>query len=162
MKKHDEATGRMWIDGEYVRNRSRQFGDWDLRIADLRLVGESTTDQGPFVDDWMLILAVDGSNWYEASMYVPNVEEGVTAWEALGRAMGATLLPGLAGSADYASRILWPADMEGKPVFIYEDDPPVTWLDRMWRALGGGASSNTQTWTEEVSAFLRSPRGRAT
>jgi hypothetical protein len=152
----------MWIDGEYVRNRSGQFGDWDLRIADLRLVGEATTDQGPFVDDWMLVLAVDWKCWYEASMYVPNVADGVTAWEALGRAMGANLLPGLAGSADYASRVLWPESLEGRAVFTYEDDPARNWLDRAWRALGGGAGSNTQTWTDEMSAFLRSSGGRPT
>lgn len=147
-------TGRVWIEDGFIKNRSTLFGDWQIPIADVRLIGEATNEDGPFLDDWMLIFARDVGEWFEASAFAPGI---LDFREELGRTIGRELIPQLAASTTFDSRVLWPMELQGRPVFNYDDTSP--------KALGGqlgrkifGPTGKVQTFSDEVRQLLQSKR----
>lgn len=148
----DEArTGQVLLEDGLIKCRSTLFGDWELAVRDLRLVGEATNENGPFLDDWMLIFASGSPGWFEASFYATIHTD---FQERLGQVLGAPLQTALASSATFNSRILWPPRLEGKPVFQYVDAPPRNlWERAIWKLFG--PMRNTQSFTPEVEAYLR-------
>ena len=143
-------TGRVWIEGGIVKSRSTCFGHWALRVSDLRLVGESTNENGPFADDWTLVFATGADTWHEASF---DAFAGTDFLAQLEHAIGAALKPQLVACTTFDSRVLWPPELGGRPVFRYDPAPPRSVLDRLWFAVFG-PSGNIQTFTEEVRDYL--------
>jgi hypothetical protein len=88
---------------------------WSLQVEDLRLIGEHTTDHGPFVDDYFLMfVAGDPARVCTAPMYA-----GPSLFTELSAYMGADLVCGLAHRTDFASRVVWPVEMEGRPLLSH-------------------------------------------
>lgn len=86
---------------------------WRVSVSDLRVVGEFTNADGPFADDYFFVF-IARDQWFEASFYA----EGRDALLAgLGQGFGHKLQTDLSHSTDLASRILWPARLEGHPLF---------------------------------------------
>ena len=113
-----EASGKIRLDHEYIVYQLPD-GGWQLPVSEIKIVGEHTDDQGPMVDDYFLVFLTD-SNVYEAPFYA----EGVTAFlHELGNRLGAPLSCELGNSTNYRSRIMWPSEMEGLPVFDYFKSP---------------------------------------
>jgi hypothetical protein len=106
-------SGRIAIEHDSVSYTMPQQQGWRIAVSELRLVGEFTDDHGPVVDDYFFIfLTRDGC--FEASFYA----EGRDALLAeLGRRLQHELRTGLCHSTSLASRVLWPARLEGHPVF---------------------------------------------
>ena len=85
------------------------------------MIGEFTTDNGPLIDDWFLVFVPrTGREWFEVSMYAAGIQ---SFREQLSSALGLTIIGGLAASADFASRILWPSALADRPLFTFN---PVT------------------------------------
>ncbi|MEO6993771.1 MAG: hypothetical protein ABI273_09095 [Lacunisphaera sp.] len=79
---------------------------WNLKIPDIRLVGEYTTANGPYIDDYFLVfLTAFEGGWHEASFYARGRDQVLPV---LGAALGAPIEPGLCRSTDYKTRIIWP------------------------------------------------------
>ena len=143
-------TGRLWLEDGVVHNRSTQFGDWDIALADVRMIGEATNEDGPFLDDWMLVFATGPDRWYEASFYATIHTD---FREKLGEVLHAPLAAALAGSASFDSRVLWPPHLVGRPVFVYEHGRAKTLFGRIASRVVGPLSC-TQRFTDEVVAHL--------
>ncbi len=92
------------------------IGSLTLPISDIVLVGEATTQDGPFADDWFLVLVHRDGRWIELSLY----DEAKSLHQQLSTALGCPLPLGLANSTDFASRIIWPLTLTDRPVFTYE------------------------------------------
>ncbi|HPF39597.1 MAG TPA: hypothetical protein P5081_16725 [Phycisphaerae bacterium] len=113
-------SGRLWLDGDVIRYET-PVGDWRIPLDAVRIIGELTSPHGPFADDYFFCFAEAAGGWYEASCYA----EGRDAFlHALGERLGARLEPGLSGSTDFASRILWPEPLAGRPMFDFTDEVP--------------------------------------
>lgn len=98
-------------------------------------------------DDWFIHLALQ-SEWYSFPFYAAGFQE---VWDRLCERFPGMEL-GLSGSASFASRVLWPAQLRGQPLFDYqpEADPP------LWRRLTGLGHIES-TLTPAVSNFLAGP-----
>lgn len=144
-------SGTISLVGDVIRYEHPS--GWELPLDRVRVIGEATTDQGPFVDDWFLCFAADASGWHEASAYAAECESFI---EALSTRLGAQLTCSLYASADYDSRVLWPASMAGQPMFTYTPNVPENPILR-WIAAVVGPSSNTQLFSETVDRYLRTP-----
>lgn len=85
---------------------------WILSVSDIRLIGEYTTANGPYIDDYFFVFltAIEGG-WHEASFYALG---GAEALHGLGEELGAILEPGLCNSAHYKTRIMWPSNWRGQ------------------------------------------------
>ena len=114
--RRDECTVRL-AKGEVQCEREGEVV-WTFRIADLRLVGEWTTDHGPWGEDYFYGFAAgQPATWYEVPL---GAATGLLA--ELERALDECLKPGLAGSTDFSSRVIWPKHLEGHALFEYSPE----------------------------------------
>ena len=92
------------------------FDSLALPVSEIALVGEFTTQSGPYTDDWFLVLVHRDGRWIELSMYGggEQVRQQLPSWWVC------PLQVGLANSADFASRIIWPPELAGRPLFTFE------------------------------------------
>jgi hypothetical protein len=139
-------SGQILLDGDVIRYRSAVYGNWDLSLADVRIIGESTNQSGPFADDYFFCFATGPEMWREASFYADGRDEFL---RALGARLGVPLDVGLCHSTDFASRVLWPPSLAGQPMFRYQDVSPKDFLGKLF-----GPTRNRQTYAERVAAVL--------
>jgi hypothetical protein len=140
-----QDSGQLRLDGDVIRYRSATFGDWDLALVDVRLIGEATNEDGPGVDDYWFCFATGLDRWREASFYSEDRAEFFTQLSAR---LNIPIELGLCSSATFRSRILWPPELLGKPMFVYTD-VPVPWY-RRWFTF----PRKRQTFSEEARRVL--------
>lgn len=120
---------------------------WELPVSAIRVVGETTNQNGPYVDDYFLCFASGADSWYEASFYAEGRDEFLNSLE---RFLRCELHLSLVGSTDFASNVLWPPHLAGKPMFTFTPVQPTTWIGRLI-----GPMRITHTFADEVLTELR-------
>ena len=68
---------------------------------------------------------------------------------ALGRRLGAPIKLLLTGSTDFDSRILWPPELVGRPMFEYQQAPAKTFVGRLL-----GSMQVNQVYADHVRSVL--------
>ena len=58
----------IWIQDKTILYAIRDSDAWELPIAELKVVGEYTTPNGPYIDDYFYVF-LSTNYWYEASFY---------------------------------------------------------------------------------------------
>jgi hypothetical protein len=115
LERYGAESGVLRCDGVEVSYVSGRYGEFSILVSELVAIGEYTTDHGPFLDDWFLVFVVRGNvGWVEASMYAAGSME---ARERLADVLGFLIASGLAAETNFASHILWPAELVGQPLF---------------------------------------------
>lgn len=142
----DIDSGTIHLDGDVIRYRSSTYGDWDLLVSDIRIVAEATNQNGPYTDDYFFCFATGPGMWLEASFYAAGRDKFIADLSAK---LSCRLELSLQFSTDFASKILWPPNLIGKPMFKFTDVPGKTWLKRLFRTW-----ENQQTYSDEVAEFL--------
>jgi hypothetical protein len=97
---------------EVFSNASRV---WIFQIANLILIGEYTTNEGPYRDDYFVefVTVEDGTAMFsKVSFYAEGIDEAITG---LGEKLGQSIHLELYASADWNSRIVWPSALSGRP-----------------------------------------------
>ena len=138
----EKRSGRIDLTGDRLAYTPPHGTGWSVELAEIRLIAEETIEA--MGDDWFIHLAT-GSEWYVFPFYAAGFQE---VWDRLCERFPGMEL-GLARSASFASRVLWPPQLHGQPLFDYrpEANPP------LWRRLtGSGRIDSTLTLT--VSNFL--------
>jgi hypothetical protein len=125
-----EDSGKLTFTDDIVSYESRSRCSWRLDAAAIRLVGEFTNQSGPYMDDYFFVFFKRGEEeWYEASFYCDGRDE---AWKALTARFSGLAQPGLFNSADSKSRVLWPAEHAGQPLFEFREMKRGSrWQDRL-------------------------------
>lgn len=126
-------------------------GAWELPVGQVRVIGEATTDIGVFGDDYWLYFATSQGLWDEASFYAAGRDEFL---KALSDQLGDKLELGLCASTNFASRVVWPPHLVGKPMFVYTPKWPTNRLARAAVKLLGGPFQNVQTISDDVKRYL--------
>src|SRR6266571_3252079 len=92
-------------------------GGWRLPVDRILAIGEATTPNGPWVDDYWLcfVTGYDGT-WHEASFYTAGRDEVLAC---LSQRLGIPLELRLCNSTAYRSRVMWPARLFDVPLFEY-------------------------------------------
>jgi hypothetical protein len=110
-------SGAICFDGSLITYSSQHYGSFSVHLSEVAIIGEFTTDNGPVIDDWfMVFVRRDGGEWFEASMYADGMR---SFQESLSTALGSSIICGLASSADFASRIIWPVMLADRPLFNF-------------------------------------------
>src|SRR5262249_37169935 len=131
---------------DFVRHLHDGSLTWELPLSSIRVIGEKTTPNGPFLDDYYFCFATSLDCWYEASFYC----EGRKAFlQSLAEFLGPLQLR-LVGSTDFDSNVLWPPELAGKPMFSFTPLPPTRWIARLI-----GAAKVTQSFAPQVLEALR-------
>ena len=101
------------------------YGSWQVPLSEIIAFGEYTTDNGPHLDDWFIVFVTKDYNWVEASNYCAGCEavRGKLAknWNV------ESLYGELAFSTDFNSRVIWPSEIAGKPLFNFVERPQSIW-----------------------------------
>ena len=139
-------SGHILLDSDVIRYRSIAYGNWDLPVADVRMIGESTNQSGPFADDYFLCIATGSGMWREASFYAEGRDEFLYR---LSERLGYPLAVGLCDSTDFASRVLWPPALAGQAMFRFDNVAPKGLIGKSF-----GPTRNRQTYAESVAAVL--------
>ena len=131
MKKENQSGEICLKDGVF----SYRIDDWEwaVRLTDVRLIGEYTTANGPYEDDYFLVfLTAKENGWHQASFYSTGSQELMAA---LGKELDISIELGLISSVEYRTRILWPPSLQGKP--LMQVVPKQTGLGRLWTRITG-------------------------
>ena len=119
-----KLRSRYWVeirDDEVVLGHTSYSETEEFQIPEIKLVGECTNQNGPYAEDWFLCLC-DESGWLE----IPVEADGFSdLLDELGTRLGFYQKLELFNSADFCSRIIWPVDCVGAPLFQYKS--------RWWR-----------------------------
>lgn len=138
-------SGELQFDDGVIRYRSAVYGDWNVPLCDVRIIGECTNEMGP-ADDYFLCFATGPGAWLEASFYANGCEVFL---RDLRTKLGCSIEPGLFHSTTFASRVLWPPALAGEPMFKYADRPAKGLFQRLF-----GSMQVEQTYSEGVATLL--------
>jgi len=113
---------------EAIRYEAQKEELWRLPIPELKVIGEYTTPNGPYVDDYFFVF-LSAHNWYEASLYAQGSLELLPV---LSDILKNELACGLQNSTDWKSRVIWPPDIKGEVLF---DVVPARMPNRLWEKM---------------------------
>lgn len=117
------TTTGVATDGKTIR--ARKGGDvvWEIPIARIRVLGEYTTEAAPGSDDYVFVVVCAGQPepiWYDHPCDLPGVG---SVFDRLEKELGVKIVPGLANSVRWKSRVMWPPDLAGEDLFVITPNP---------------------------------------
>jgi len=110
---------------------------WSIEIKNIVLVAEYTTNEGPWLDDYFFVFVTieDGKPYRSHCTFYSD--GSAEALESTGAQFGAPLRPGLCGSTEWASRVIWPTQLEGMNCFDFKHVEPVGLVSRLNKVFFG-------------------------
>lgn len=130
----ENNSGNILISNEDLIYRFRDEEVFKINFKEIKLIAEYTTDQGPTLDDWFLVLYDEKENVYQVSMYAENIMEVL---EEMREKLNSSLVTDLYSSADWKSNILWPEEVKGEPLWNMVDSKPSNLFERIGLLFGG-------------------------
>lgn len=95
---------------------SAGWGNWEVPVKNVRVIGEHTNDHGPGADDYFFVFLTADME-FEASFYAAGRD---LMLRNVGKILGHELKCGLVDSTSFKSRVMWPPEIEGQPLFDYK------------------------------------------
>lgn len=148
-----EAEGdssRVSISAGVIQFESRE-GSFTLNVDDILLVGELSSESWTFSDDYSIQLFTGVESVFDVVYSATGFCELIAG---LGERLGHPPQGRLFNSTTWASRVLWPATLEGRPVYTFTPVLGTTMLERAWHRLVGGPFLNRQELAPEIREFL--------
>lgn len=142
LRRKEAQSGRIDLAGDRLSYTPPHGTGWSLDLAEVRLIAEETIEA--MGDDWFIHLALQ-SEWYSFPFYAAGFQD---VWDRLAERFPGMKLE-LFRSASFASRVLWPPQLRGQPLFDYQPEPNPP----LWRRLTGFGRIES-TLTPTVSSFL--------
>lgn len=99
---------------------------WSLHMSDVGVIGEYTTDNGPWLDDRFVVFVRRNGTWFEAPVHA-GFEEFL---ERLSAHLGCPVASALVNKTDFTSRVMWPPVLAGRPLLSFTATK-VSWLRRV-------------------------------
>ena len=108
------------VDSGYVINGplieyGYQNTQWSVSCDDIRVVGEFTNNNGPYADDFYLVLIDNKEAVHVGSFYAP----GRDFVDIMLKNAGMLDEYGLCNSAELRSRVLYPNELRGEPLYTF-------------------------------------------
>lgn len=116
------TSGQISLENEAIVYSIPEKTVWRIPVADVRVIGEFTTANGPYVDDYFFVfVTADKSSWNCASFYA---EGRIKFLGELSQKLGRKLECGLCNSTSVRSRVIWPSNLDGHPLFEFALEKP--------------------------------------
>lgn len=98
---------------------------WCLPLSSVEIVGEYTTPNGSYIDDYFLVFITQpNKQHFHASFYA---EGRNIVLNNLSQCFGNTIECGLSNSTQFASRCMWPPRLAGQKLFNFSPLPVLGW-----------------------------------
>jgi hypothetical protein len=108
---------------DHATNDSNDSG-WTIRISEIVLMAEYTTDHGPSAHDYFLVFVT----LEKAELFYSSVTMSASGTDAvlgeLEKRLSCSLDLNLASSTGWASRVVWPPQLAGSAYLEVEEVPP--------------------------------------
>ncbi len=104
-----------------------------VKIDEVKVIGECTTANGPFTDDWFYLYIVGTNEIRQISAYAQGTEEVL---KAIGEKLNTDLKPRLVASTKWETNILWPNNLIGQKVFKEISTEPTAFIEKVKNKLG--------------------------
>jgi hypothetical protein len=130
----EEESGRVYLSetNEIVWTRDNNVLT-KVKIEEIKVIGECTTANGPFIDDWFYLYILGTNDIRQISAYAQGTEEVLTK---LGEKLNIDLKPRLVASTKWETNILWPTDLVGQKVFKEISTEPSELIEKVKTKLG--------------------------
>lgn len=155
--KRSAGLGQLTLDNKILRYEANQmpYTSWSVPMDEVLVIGEYSTDNGPFLEDLFCEFVVNETTWYEVPYDALGVRE---AMAMLAKALEAELPFELPLSSRFQSRVMWPECLRGVPLFEFRDVRRSLWdrLVRWWYP-----SEVESVLSPEVLAYLANARSPA-
>ena len=93
---------------------------WRTPLSAVKVIGELTNQSGPWGDDYLLALVTDeNGSWFEASFYAEGANEFLVS---LSTRLGDQLQWSLCNATEFRSRVMWPPQLAGSPMFEFREE----------------------------------------
>lgn len=115
---HEGKRGYVIEDGMLVWKEQGRI-DRMVAIADILILAEVTTDQGPFLDDYFFVVVDRNRN----ARWLPSQWLSANTLETLITRLSGKWTESLASCIDWNSRIIAPAELSGEPLYHWEASP---------------------------------------
>lgn len=89
-----------------------------FNIYDIKIIGEQTTSNGPFTDDWYLLFILNKTDWYQIPMYAENMQDVL---KELSGILKAEVIGTLFYATSWKTNVIYPKEFQGKDLFLTED-----------------------------------------
>ncbi|MBK7874226.1 MAG: hypothetical protein IPJ77_00465 [Planctomycetes bacterium] len=123
-------AGSVRLDGDTLTFTRRDRVEWSVGLDELALVGELCTDRGPYDDDLVVVLVRRDGTWFELPFDAQGAKEVLAELE---RRLGADLALRFCNRTDWVSRVSWPSDLAGTPLFDLRPAPRDSgWFRGLW------------------------------
>ena len=126
-------SGKTFIDNEKVIWEFNDQNIVEIPINQIKLIAEYTTENGPFMDDWFLVIYNNQSEYFEISMYAEGIQEMM---DELGELLEFKLFGRLVTSAEWVSNILYPIEFNGKELWNIVKVKPKSVFDKLKSLIG--------------------------
>lgn len=148
--------GTVLFDNEIIRFSSTDYGKWELRFQDVKVIGEYTNQDGPTAEDHFLVLV----DCHKRAFEVPFSADGFNDFlGAICEKLKCELKPKLQSNTDFASRVLFPEELAGSPFFEFRDIPPKSILDKISGLFGIGKTEISLSDSVEKELHARDKKG---
>jgi hypothetical protein len=134
-----------------MRSLADLAGSREITSRDVLVVGEFTTESGPYADDYFVVVVLRTGNVVE----VPT-DAADEIHAELERLTGTALAVGLANRTDFASRVLYPPALRDHPLYEFTPAPRAAGL--LHRLADRVLPLRRSVFTKEVAAYVESIR----
>lgn len=139
------------LEGDVVVYREQATEVWRVSLLSVAIVGEYTTANGPYVDDYFFVFVTKPQgHHFHASYYAKGCEALLAALEDR---LGAKIRCSLVKSTKLTSRCMWPPQLAGHALFRFTRIPSGGGWNRVRRMLSGRCAFD---FTIEVERYLAS------
>ena len=123
--KKENLSGQITLAGEVVNYSTPEktasyYQNWSLSISQIRIIGEYTDSNGPYLDDYFFVFVLSDCSWRQASFYAEGRDSFLSE---LGSKLGHKLACGLCNSTSLKSRVMWPEALSGEILFTFARTP---------------------------------------
>ncbi|ANE51258.1 hypothetical protein [Flavisolibacter tropicus] len=112
----ENQSGKVTCEGRRIEWHKIDGSIISIDLESVVVIGEYTTDNGPFTDDWFLVFVFKNGEWEEVSVYADGfqgVEQHLSDLFSLDFPK-----PFLANSTNWKSYVWFPQNLEGKELFV--------------------------------------------
>lgn len=102
-------------------------------INNIKVIGEYTTSEGPFIDDWFFVFILSADEIKEISAFAEGIHEVLIY---LGKIKDAEIYGQLASSTQWKTRVIWPRIIEGQELYERNEFSPQNMWEKIKNKLG--------------------------
>jgi len=159
LQKKESTSGTVTIDENKIIWTSQGEIISTIELPEILVIGEYTTDAGPWFDDWFLVFVKKDSSYLQIPFYVDGRESLIIFLQS--KLKPTPGFGALVGSTKWATVVDYPVELNSQPLFQLKPTekyyPPKTWFAKLLYGLGLGRDSTKQeiVLSESVENYIK-------